>query len=225
MLKNNYKTRVNWVEVLCLLIAALPAALIYTSHPASSGTGSLWGGVITALIIYIILTLVFKFALSPKVLNVSWYNTSKKVDYKKEFDPNNMNVKAALTFFNLIKPTLMAVPAAAALIKFYVTHETGGFMLSLAAIVALLFLTIIWIIMGTKELVIYREGKDISRKELLLNYIAYYNPEDSRVFVEKRIGIGTTVNLATRGGKFFMIFILGIPIVIILVIVLIQIGK
>lgn len=39
-----------------------------------------------------------------------------------------------------------------------------------------------------------------------LGGVLYYNPSDTRTMVSNRIGIGTTVNLATKGGKIYMIF-------------------
>ncbi len=39
-----------------------------------------------------------------------------------------------------------------------------------------------------------------------LGGVLYYNPSDKRTMVAKRLGIGTTVNLATKGGKVYMIF-------------------
>lgn len=35
----------------------------------------------------------------------------------------------------------------------------------------------------------------------------YYNPSDDRFMVAKRLGIGTTVNFATKGGKAYLIFL------------------
>lgn len=48
----------------------------------------------------------------------------------------------------------------------------------------------------------------------------YYNPEDGKTTVEKRFGIGTTVNLATKGGKwtiygtFLFISVIIVPLLI-----------
>ncbi len=39
-----------------------------------------------------------------------------------------------------------------------------------------------------------------------LGGVLYYNPSDKRTMVAKRLGIGTTVNLATKGGKIYMVF-------------------
>lgn len=46
-------------------------------------------------------------------------------------------------------------------------------------------------------------------KESLLLGLVYCNPDDQNTWVEKRIGAGVTVNMATRGGKAFIGGILG----------------
>ena len=51
-------------------------------------------------------------------------------------------------------------------------------------------------------------GADILADEddAWLGGVLYYNPSDNRTMVAKRLGIGTTVNLATKGGKAYLIF-------------------
>lgn len=51
------------------------------------------------------------------------------------------------------------------------------------------------------------EGKVIINRDDDENYLMgmiYYNPNDSALFVDKRVGIGTTVNMAHVGGKIIM---------------------
>ena len=52
----------------------------------------------------------------------------------------------------------------------------------------------------------------------------YYNPKDRRAMVNKRVGVGTTINMATKGGKatilFLVLTILSFPIISIWVIML-----
>ena len=51
-------------------------------------------------------------------------------------------------------------------------------------------------------------GADILADEddAWLGGVLYYNSSDNRTMVAKRLGIGTTVNLATKGGKAYLIF-------------------
>ena len=45
----------------------------------------------------------------------------------------------------------------------------------------------------------------------------YYNPDDPALFVEKRIGVGTTINVGNKWGKIFMALGLGIPLTVLIV--------
>ncbi len=39
--------------------------------------------------------------------------------------------------------------------------------------------------------------------------LIYYNPIDPSLFVEKKIGIGTTINFANKQAKYFLLYLLG----------------
>ena len=90
----------------------------------------------------------------------------------------------------------------------YLFQNSGFF------IVVILLLTVV-ILAGTlwMELSLRRTqehltaGADILADEddAWLGGILYYNPSDNRTMVAKRLGIGTTVNLATKGGKLYLI--------------------
>lgn len=64
-----------------------------------------------------------------------------------------------------------------------------------------------------------QEAKEVQAEEddYWLCGMFYYNPNDTHFMVEKRVGVGTTVNFATKGGKLFGIFtaasLLIIPII------------
>lgn len=49
-----------------------------------------------------------------------------------------------------------------------------------------------------------------------INGSTYYNPDDKTVMVPKRVGIGTTVNMATRAGKWIQYSAIALAIVIII---------
>ncbi|WP_228551226.1 DUF5808 domain-containing protein [Paenibacillus sp. B01] len=55
-----------------------------------------------------------------------------------------------------------------------------------------------------------RPGKPEEEDEWWANGFTYHNPHDSAVFVAKRVGIGMTVNSASRGGKWFLGVTLGL---------------
>jgi uncharacterized membrane protein len=47
--------------------------------------------------------------------------------------------------------------------------------------------------------------------------LIYYNPDDPALIVEKRIGIGWTLNLGNRWSWFFSIMVLSIPLILLLI--------
>lgn len=56
----------------------------------------------------------------------------------------------------------------------------------------------------------YRDKMDITLMNDDDNWIwgmMYYNPRDKHFMVEKRVGVGTTVNMATSGGKIFTVVV------------------
>lgn len=63
------------------------------------------------------------------------------------------------------------------------------------------------------------DGADILADEddAWLGGVLYYNPSDNRTMVAKRIGIGTTVNLATKGGKLYLIAVAAVLLLCLLI--------
>ena len=62
-------------------------------------------------------------------------------------------------------------------------------------------------------------GADILADEddAWLGGVLYYNPSDNRTMVAKRLGIGTTVNLATKGGKLYLITVAAVLLLCLLI--------
>ncbi|OGU63941.1 MAG: hypothetical protein A2499_03570 [Stygiobacter sp. RIFOXYC12_FULL_38_8] len=61
---------------------------------------------------------------------------------------------------------------------------------------------------------------------LIKNFIFYYNKKDNRSIVDKPIGIGSTINFATKEGKFIFLLLLFPPIVIVVsILILKSLGK
>lgn len=62
-------------------------------------------------------------------------------------------------------------------------------------------------------------GADILADEddAWLGGVLYYNPSDNRTMVAKRLGIGTTVNLATKGGKLYLIAVAAVLLLCLLI--------
>lgn len=57
------------------------------------------------------------------------------------------------------------------------------------------------------------------------NGFTYHNPNDPRVFVEKRVGVGMTVNTGTTAGKWFMGMVLGIAAAVLIGVSALAIGS
>lgn len=62
-------------------------------------------------------------------------------------------------------------------------------------------------------------GADILADEddAWLGGVFYYNPSDNRTMVAQRLGIGTTVNLATKGGKLYLIAVAAVLLLCLLI--------
>lgn len=80
----------------------------------------------------------------------------------------------------------------------------GDIIISVSVIIMIIFIR-----RREKELSedVNEEGKVIINRDDDENYLMgmiYYNPNDSALFVDKRVGIGTTVNMAHVGGKIIM---------------------
>lgn len=62
-------------------------------------------------------------------------------------------------------------------------------------------------------------GADILADEddAWLGGVFYYNPSDNRTMVAQRLGIGTTVNLATKGGKLYLITVAAVLLLCLLI--------
>lgn len=85
-------------------------------------------------------------------------------------------------------------------------------------LVLLISLSFIFSFVSTKQHITQRQNKILEASESNLytdddDYwqgLFYNNPNDKRVMVEKRIGYGFTVNMATTGGKVFVYGFLGL---------------
>lgn len=47
----------------------------------------------------------------------------------------------------------------------------------------------------------------------IMGGLIYYNPDDPALFVEKRVGVGTTINIGNKWGKLFMILLIASPLI------------
>lgn len=97
---------------------------------------------------------------------------------------------------------------------------TKTFIVATVIYTVLTVLLLAWMIKKKKKLdETYQEFMDVVLPDDDDNWIwgmCYYNPKDKHTMVEKRVGIGTTINMATFAGKalavFCSILILAIPV-------------
>lgn len=87
-----------------------------------------------------------------------------------------------------------------------------------AVYAAALILVLVWLICAQSKLNrTYRPQMDlpagsVDDDDCWLGGMLYYNPVDRRVNVEKRMGIGFTINLATTAGKVFLVVIAAVVV-------------
>ena len=60
------------------------------------------------------------------------------------------------------------------------------------------------------------QGVDVTFKATIFHYIGAYDPNNPNVLVDKKVGIGSTVNFATRGGKLFLWVCIILPFTILI---------
>lgn len=92
----------------------------------------------------------------------------------------------------------------------------GVVMVSLVPLGAILFVHSRVRALEEKLILSDGEGLPVDDDEYWINGMTYYNPDDKSVMVPKRTGIGTTVNMATRAGKWIQYGSIALSIAIIL---------
>lgn len=91
----------------------------------------------------------------------------------------------------------------------YLFQNSGFYMVVILVLTVVIIAGSIWMELSLRRAQEHlTDGADIIADEddAWLGGVLYYNPSDNRTMVAKRIGIGTTVNLATKGGKVYLIF-------------------
>lgn len=91
----------------------------------------------------------------------------------------------------------------------YLFQNSGFYMVVVLVLTVVILIGSLWMELSLRHAQEHlTDGADIIADEddAWLGGVLYYNPSDNRTMVAKRIGIGTTVNLATKGGKAYLIF-------------------
>lgn len=197
--------RVNWqIEVLSLLLIILEFAITLR--------GNSFPRVMPLLIVqictYALLSLIYYFILGPKVL---FHKTSMQVPLKMiqiTEQESLWHIKRGVIFFNLTKLVFTFLITANILIQVYSLRAYYNNLFLIILLGLFFYLTLLF----TKQMASAKGYVVTSNKELMKNFIFYFNPKDKRTVVEKPMGMGSTINLATKDGKIIMGVILAIPV-------------
>ncbi|MGE5400739.1 MAG: hypothetical protein ACM3S2_10060 [Ignavibacteriales bacterium] len=215
----NYR-RINWqIELLNLLLIGSEAAFAYQNDIFPR----LLPGLIIQVCAYALLSLIYYFVLGPKVLFPKT-GTVVPVELRDISEQESLRyIKRGVICFNSTKLIISFIIITAMLMNIY--HFNSYY--SLILMIILLSILLYLILQFTKNTVSARGYVLTSNKELLKNFVFYFNPDDRRTSVDKPLGMGSTINLATKDGKMIMGVILAIPIslIIMLLIALALAGK
>ncbi|MFA8451822.1 MAG: DUF5808 domain-containing protein [Bacteroidales bacterium] len=186
----------------------IPIHWNHLSNVDSMGS-KLWifSGIILSFLLYIFMGLIFKYGLSPRIIkseNVSHSSNKRKPLDKIQF------------FLGLVTIFIMSIPLTypVSIVIFYPTSNPFPFIL--ISSVVFLIISLIFLVKAVQHIAKYLGEGYPSFMNAIVNFIGFYDPNNPRVFVEKKIGTGTTVNFATRGGKWFFIICILLPILFII---------
>lgn len=212
--------RINWqIEVVNLLLVTGEAALAFGENMLPR----ILPGLIVQVCTYALLSLIYYFILGPGVLipKTNMAVPLKKVDIIEKESLKHINL--GILYFNSTKLLISFLITSTILIQ---TYKLAPYytVFSLIILVVLLFYLIVHF---TRQMASAKGYVITNNKELLQNFIFYFNPADKRTVVEKPLGMGSTINLATKDGKMILGVILAIPVAIIamLLIALALAGK
>lgn len=205
MEQNDYKKFNWWVEIFTIFLI-IAEIFFVISHNALQKNIS---AIIVQILVYLVLSIIFFYSVTPEVL----FNESetpirlKRTNISKE--TSNSFLKIAIMYLGLTKLAIIAVFPVMIFSQMMLKTNPLIFL-------ALNFIVIFYFISLFMKYLALSKGYLITKlKDVILNLIFYYNPEDERAVVDKPVGVGSTVNLATKQGKIIMATILAIPIVII----------
>lgn len=168
---------------------------------------------IIEIVVYGLLTLLFSYML----LGNTSYNISlgklkvfpDSLPYEISEGQKDFYMRRSADSLNLIKLVFVIFMSLVPLLK---ANALFFLILVPAFIAGLLFSIYVY----TKYSLYSRGYIKITPKEIWRKYIFYYNPNDNRAVLDKPIGAGSTVNLATPQGRVILGIILGIPITLII---------
>lgn len=219
-MKNLKYKRIIWqVELLNLLLICFEFLLLHKTDLQAE----LLPGLIIQITVYSLLSLIYYFVLSPTVL-LKKTRTVVSVKTRNISEIESLQfIKRGILFFNSTKLIVLFMITSIMIINIYSRNSYYAFI----SMIFLLCMMLYFIILFTRNIAAAQGYVLTNNKELFQNFVIYYNPEDKRTTVDKPLGMGSTINLATKDGKMILGVILAIPlsIVIFLLIALALAGK
>ncbi|MGE5498801.1 MAG: DUF5808 domain-containing protein [Syntrophothermus sp.] len=197
--------RINWqIEVLNLLLVILEVTLAFREDMFLRVLPLL----IVQIFTYALISLIYYFILGPSVL---FPKTSMKLPLEMiqiTERESLRHISQGVTYFNLTKLVFSFLITANILIQVYSLRAYYNNLFLIILLGLFFYLTLLF----TKQMASAKGYVVTSNKELMKNFIFYFNPNDKRTVVEKPMGMGSTINLATKDGKIIMGVILAIPV-------------
>ncbi|MGL4990241.1 MAG: DUF5808 domain-containing protein [Sarcina sp.] len=201
------KTKISPLNIITYIIVALVFIIFniitFTKTSATTTDKSYITSNLTAVII-----LVIAYILSDIMIR----KMTMKIDPKNPEDSKVQNLKAknlmSLLLFFILIPELIAVSFINILSEHAVTSNTTIAVISIMQIIVLIAI-IVFSVMIAKVRNKYKvSNNDVTFKDddsFWKLGIIYYNKNNPNVFVEKRSGMGVTINAGTTGGMIFFI--------------------
>lgn len=170
--------------------------------------------------IYIVVTIVMYYSLSPEVVINPNY-LEKKLGTKHNLDENKklFFLRRSIFFAGLFKFCILLIPSHFLFFEVFFGDSKYPGVTFVILFVAFGFYSLF--LMGLN--IIKANGYiEVGYKEVFKYGIIYNNPDDNRGVVEKPYGLGVTVNLATNEGRLILGILLAIPLTIVLLIVFLS---
>ncbi|WP_339207120.1 DUF5808 domain-containing protein [Paenibacillus sp. FSL K6-3182] len=146
--------------------------------------------------------------------------------YSKNHDINAAINRAARRYWSMLWPSLAVFESINAFVAYMILTQGSSlsftqWMIGIVMVSLLPLCSIFFVhnkIQAVEESLAETDGQSIVADDdhYWINGSTYYNPDDQTIMVPKRVGIGTTVNMATRAGKWIQYG--GIVLVLVIVI-------
>lgn len=130
-------------------------------------------------------------------------------------------IKTAVFHSGIFKLFITLIPVAIVFVTIYEFSQ----LLFVPLMIALVFVSVYYAFKMSYFLAMAKGLNFEDLKDFFKKGLFYYNPEDERAFVDKPVGVGTTINFASKTGRRFFVILMSVPVLIILILVFVNIFK